>query len=241
MPRLLSHSVKTDKGIRVGVGTAVMYLSPADLSGRNVCPMATAGCRAACLHDAGMLAFRKAQSAQQWRTSFFHEDRAGFLERLHLEIALHVAACDRAGLRPAVRLNGTSDLRWERIAPDLFDTFRAVTFYDYTKLPNRRDLSRNYSLTFSLAEGPRSWRDHLTALETMNVAVVLRGAGTSRHPVAFPRMWRGRQLLDGDKSDVRFLDRPRRGAYVGLRPKGRALRDLSGFVHDLHEREKHAC
>ncbi len=234
LPRtLLSHSTKTEKGLKQGVGTAVMYLSPADLSGKNVCPMSTAGCRAACLHDAGMLKFAKSQQAQQKRTAWFHADRLSFRVRLGQEINVHAKACERNGLVPAVRLNGTSDLRWERIYPDLFETYPDVRFYDYTKIPNRRDLPSNYTLTFSLAESSRSWSDHVTALDLYNVAVVLRGCGTSRHPLPFPETWNGRPLIDGDMSDVRFLDDPRSGAYVGLRPKGRALRDDSGFVRDV--------
>ncbi len=227
---LLSDSVKTLKGLKVGVGTAVMYLAPAGMSGHQICALRTAGCEAACLHDSGMLRFRNAQAAQLKRTWYFFEHRAEFIGMLEREIAAHEAKCRRDGLRPAVRLNGTSDLKWEKLEPELFRTFRRVKFYDYTKVPNRRDLPANYSLTFSLAEGERSWAHHELALESMNVAVVLSGCGSSRWPKPFPKTWHGRKLIDGDTNDVRFADKPRSGAYVGLRPKGRAARDESGFV-----------
>jgi hypothetical protein len=89
-------------------------------------------------------------------------------------------------------------------------------------------------LTFSLAEGDRSWRAHEVALSNgMNVAVVLSGAGDSRYPRPFPKMWNGRRLIDGDRTDLRFLDRPKRGAYVGLRAKGDARKDRTGFVYPV--------
>ncbi len=233
--RLLSHSVKTDKGVKThGIGTAVMYLAPGNLSGREVCPMRTE-CFDFCLHDSGMLGFAKSQAAQLARTAMFWDDRAAFVAQLEREIAAHVRQCHRLGLAPAVRLNGTSDIRWERMAPSLFDTFANVPFYDYTKLPNRRDLPSNYTLTFSLSETERSWDHHALALDSMNVAVVLAGCGSSRYPKPFPREWNGRRVIDGDLHDVRFLDAPLAGAYVALRPKGRATKaEVGGFVRDAY-------
>lgn len=234
MTRLLSHSVKTDKGVKThGIGTAVMYLAPAWLSGKNTCAMHTKECAAVCLHDSGMLGFRQAQAAQLARTEIFWTARADFLAMLEREIATHVKQCARLGLKPAVRLNGTSDIRWERIAPDLLETFSAIPFYDYTKLPNRRDLPPNYTLTYSLSETELSWSHHLRALEEMNTAVVLAGCGSSRYPKPFPKTWNGRRVIDGDLHDVRYLDRPSHGAYVALRPKGKATKvTVGGFVKD---------
>ncbi len=112
--------------------------------------------------------------------------------------------------------------------------FPRVPFYDYTKLTNRRELPANYHLTYSLAEGDVNWRGHLVAFRRgMNCAVVLRGCGISRYPKPFPPTWNGRPLVDGDTSDLRFLDP--RGVYIGLRAKGRALTDLTGFVRNANE------
>jgi hypothetical protein len=195
--------------------------------------MSSEGCRAVCLHDSGMLGFKKSQAAQLARTELFWQDRATFVATLEREIHSHVKQCTRLGLSPAVRLNGTSDIRWERIAPSLFDTFAGVPFYDYTKLPNRRDLPSNYTLTFSLSETDRSWTHHELALGSMNVAVVLAGCGSSRYPKPFPATWNGRRVIDGDLHDVRYLDSPAVGAYVALRPKGRASKaEVGGFVKD---------
>jgi hypothetical protein len=62
-----------------------------------------------------------------------------------------VRICERDNLRPAVRLNGTSDIAWEREWRELFDMFPQVQFYDYTKDPSRLAYSHylptNYHLT----------------------------------------------------------------------------------------------
>lgn len=195
--------------------------------------MSTAGKSGDALADANAI-----QRARVRRTLEYFADRDAFLLRLRDEVARFVKSCKRAGFVPAVRLNGTSDLRFERFAigedPSIMCAFPDVQFYDYTKIGNRRDLPANYHLTYSLAEGARNWSGHLDALANgYGVAVVLRGCGDSAHPLPFPATWYGgRQLIDGDESDLRFTDPP--AVYVGLRAKGRAKQDASGFVFDAH-------
>jgi hypothetical protein len=140
------------------------------------------------------------------------------------ELRQHVERAARHGLRPAARLNGTSDIPWESVDPALFDEFRATVFYDYTKAPHR--IARpmpNYSLTFS-----RSETNEADALATLarggNVAVVFdvpRGA-------PLPASWNGYPVHDADVHDLRFLDPA--GSVAGLRAKGPAKRDNTGFV-----------
>ena len=259
---LTTGNPKTLKGEKKGYLTAILHLAPHTLSGYNVCPMATEGCAAACLNTAGRGGMgldaaehiqhaadhdhlNTIQRARIRRTKWYFEDRAGFMAQLVKEIRAHLRKCEREGLIPAIRLNGTSDLRWENVAvanddnpgvpdsyPNVMAMFPDVQFYDYTKLPNRKNLPANYHLTYSLAEGEQNYRGHLVALANgYNVAVVLRGAGDAAHPKPFPAQWNGRDLIDGDESDLRFLDGKRN--YVGLRAKGRAKQDTSGFVHDL--------
>jgi hypothetical protein len=238
---------KTDKGRKYGYLTAILHLAPAKLSGHNVCPSATPGCTAACLNTAGHggigLATRgdnSVQVARRRRTDYLFADRGGFLDQLEREIKRHLRRAEAADLTPCIRLNGTSDLRWETLAArggtTILDRFPGLTFYDYTKRTDRRDLPPNYTLTFSLAETAKSWDDHLAALDLgLSVAVVLSGAGDSVRPRPFPAEWNGRQLVDGDLSDLRFLDPP--SAYVGLRAKGRAKTDQTGFVYPVNRRE----
>ena len=65
------------------------------------------------------------------KTIYFAKDRANFLKQLIKEIRLHAEKCKREGYTPAVRLNGTSDVSWERFVLEMFPN---VQFYDYTKI-----------------------------------------------------------------------------------------------------------
>lgn len=254
MELLTLSNPKTDKGAKLGYATAVLHLSPARAGGvvlrsgriANVCASATPGCEAACLNTAGRGGIgpttkgdNAIQRARRERTRMYLEDRSAFLAQLVDEIARHIRRAERVGLVPVVRLNGTSDIRYESVRLDgatIFERFPDVQFYDYTKHANRRDLPPNLDLTFSLAETERSRREAELAIRSgMRVAVVLRGAGDSVHPRPFPDEWNGRRLVDGDVSDLRFLEPA--GVYVGLRAKGRARNDASGFVYPLDWKE----
>jgi hypothetical protein len=175
--------------------------------------------------DGTELPANRIQAARVGRTQLFFNDRQGFLARLTREIAAHVRRAERLGLRPAVRLNGTSDLPWERIAPEVFAQFPDVQFYDYTASVERataRNLPANYSLTFSRKEGRDA--DALRVLRANGTAaVVFRG-----HDL--PAAWGGFPVVDGRIHDLRFLDP--RGVVVGLSALGRARYDASGFVVD---------
>lgn len=240
---------KVAKGLKVGVSTAILHLMPADGSGLQVCPNATDGCRAACLNRAGRGGMNldaddlnAIQRARRRRTLWFFARRAEFMDRLVSELTRHEAKSRAAGLIPAARLNGTSDIAFERIPverngrryPNIMRAFPRMRFYDYTKRTDRRDLPRNYHLTFSLAENNDAAAE-LALAAGINVAVVLsspeiiRRAGTRYARLApLPDSWNGRRVIDGDESDVRFRDP--HGVYVGLRAKGRAVNDQTGFV-----------
>jgi hypothetical protein len=227
---LLGSNPKVVKGVKRGYATAIMHLSPSDRSGLQTCSNATAGCRAACLNTAGRGGvFAKGetdnsiQRARRRKTHWFFARRAEFMTQLDREIQNHVKLSAAKGLVPCIRLNGTSDIRWETIrdanGTTVFDRHPSVTFYDYTKHPDR-DVSDipNYSLTFSLAESNDS-SAKLAAANGLNVAVVFKSV---------PAEFLGRPVVDGDESDLRFLDPS--GVVVGLKAKGAAKQDTSGFV-----------
>lgn len=228
---------KTLKGGEFGVWTAILHLAPANLSGVEVCQYRTKGCTAACLNTAGRGGMFRAgattnviQECRKRRTRFLHESPGLFLATLRQDIAAH---CDNAralGLSPAVRLNGTSDLPVESWG--IIESFPDVPFYDYTKNPLRMaaflrgEMPRNYHLTFSLAETTANRLAAFAALENGgNVAAVF----ATKKGDALPQEWRGFPVIDGDATDLRFWDR-QGGVIVGLRAKGRAKHDTTGFV-----------
>ena len=225
---------KTAKGEAAGYFTAILHLAPANVAGLGtVCPMATAGCKAMCLNTAGRGGIFKAdawtntiQEARKRRTRLYFKNRAYFVEALAYDIGRHINAAQRLHLTPAIRINGTSDL--PGLAREMAQRFPNVQFYDYTKIPRpwERTLP-NYHLTFSRSE--HNWSGALSAAEQamrhgVNVAVVFSTPRGRPLPSYFGRYL----VIDGDKHDLRFLDP--RGVVVGLRAKGRARRDTSGFV-----------
>ena len=240
---LLSVGVdaKTIKGEKFGYLTGILYLSPADLSGVNLCSMAEkAGCKFGCLNMAGRGQFNSVQTARLNKTKYFLNDRNGFMNDLARDIGKLVKKANKLGLIPVVRLNGTTDIRWEDISfkhkgipweqePEtIFEMFSHVQFMDYTKIPNRKDIPSNYDLTFSFSGADTFKKYNKQAINSgKRMAVVFR---TSEE---IPEYFEGMQVVNGDESDLRFLDP--QGVVVALYAKGRARKDSSGFVIDSHK------
>lgn len=237
--------------------TAIMYLAPFTLAGTNVCPMAEqAGCVAGCLNTAGRGAYSNVQIARIAKTKRYLKSRTDFMAELVNDLERFVSYCQRKGVKPAVRLNGTSDIQWEVAhyasrgdqRGSVFELFPEVQFYDYTKVYKRvyRALPSNYSLVLSYSEANQAYADKViaAALDTgANVAVVYRNKATRDALVSPALEGRGgviqnslhgtseslsREVFNGDDTDLRFLDPT--GVIVGLYAKGRAKTDTSGFV-----------
>lgn len=212
------------KGEKKGYMSFVLHLAPADLSGHETCPKRTAGCTAACLNTAGRGGmFKKGettnaiQQARIRKTKMFFDQREEFLATLEKDIRLGIKQAEKKGLIPCFRLNGTSDISWEKYG--IIEKFPEVQFYDYTKVRNRKvGHLKNYHLTFSKADG-NDMDVRLAANEGMNVAAVFDKV---------PETYIGRQVIDGDETDLRFLDP--KGVIVGLKAKGKAKKDTTGFV-----------
>jgi hypothetical protein len=247
----IDANAKTVKGQSKGYMTAVLYLAPADVSGFNVCPMAEmAGCIAGCLNTAGRggMAPGKAlmaphgrivpdnaiQRARIARTRLYFEDRPAFMAQLVKEIFAFIKKADKAGLTPAIRLNGTSDLPWHRIPvtihgnkyDSVMDYFCGVQFYDYTKITKRAAEPRpkNYHITLSFSAANADYMHTVTAAAIntgVSMAVVFRNKQLPDTFLNFP-------VINGDETDLRFTDPA--GVVVGLYAKGNARRDTSGFV-----------
>ena len=226
---------KTIKGNGQDYITAIQYMTPHITLGKNLCPMAeTAGCLRGCLNTAGRGQMNCVQAARQRKAIAFVSDQKAYVEQLAIDIARFEKWSTRKGLKPAIRLNGTTDIRWENISvmyngklhENIFSAFPNVQFYDYTKIANRRLNIVNYHLTFSYsAANARYIREVEKAISRgMSVAVVFRDKEN------IPSRFLGMPTVDGDKNDMRFLDPAR--VVVALYAKGRAKFDQTGFVVD---------
>lgn len=238
MRKILGTSTKVRWGEKIGVYTVVAYLSPAREAGVNMCPF-SAGCAAVCLgHSTGHLSYPYNRQCRIAKTLYWHLFRADFLAQLNAEIALHAVKARIKGMIPAVRLNGSSDVLWERFGVP--QAHPGIRFYDYTKIPGRA-VPSNYHLTFSIDEQPDSIQRSRHYLDSGgSAAVVVQSEdGTSRKSAKAAAAYvisNGFPLLpnypttSGDDSDVRFRDA---GSVVVLYAKGPATRDRSGFVQRL--------
>ena len=239
MKLLSTGNPKVLKGMSQGYNTYILHLAPANLSGYETCAKRTLGCTDACLNLAGRGGMFKRgentnviQQARIRKTKMFFENRVEFMTTLVKDIELGIKQSKKMELVPVFRLNGTSDLSWEKyevvrngqLFRNIFTAFPEVQFYDYTKILGRKIKEySNYQLTFSAADGNDS--DVLKAMnEGLNVAVVFGIKKTLPMPVDYLN----RPVFNGDESDLRFLDP--KGVIVGLYAKGKAKKDTTGFV-----------
>lgn len=224
MKLLGTGNSKTVKGEKKGWTTYVMYLSPhkQNSKGRNLCSHASVGCAESCLFTAGRGRFSNVKQARMNKTELFINSRELFMTKLIMEITAIQKKHLKLGTNFCIRLNGTSDIPFENITyqgKNIFELFSRVQFYDYTKNPKRMSTAlSNYHLTFS-----RSETNHKECLELIdkgyNVAVVFNEV---------PQRYSNIEVIDGDEDDLRFLDDE--FVVVGLKAKGDARKDLTGFV-----------
>ena len=209
--------------------SVIMHLAPSDLADgkRTVCPYAKiAKCEEPCLNTAGRGGvFPSIQQARIRKTLLFLNEYETFMQYLIEDINKFIRACAKKDKKPAVRLNGTSDIQWEQQrykGKTVLEMFPQVQFYDYTKIPTRKiEGISNYHLTWSYSEANEKYSKLFDKVPN-NKAVVFRNF--------LPSMFRDVKVIDGDLHDMRFLDEP--NVVVGLKAKGKAKKDYSGFVID---------
>ena len=201
----------------------------------SICPMSgpnMANCQGPCLVHAGMSAvFPSVNISRKKKTDLFQNDQKLFLEILDKDIKKFIRDCKKDGTTACIRLNGTSDIDYERLID--MESYNAI-FYDYTKRPNRlnKKLPKNYYLTVSYSQATDRYQniveDALKKHPDINIAVAFRDK--KKIPVSFL----GRPVVDGNKDDLRFLDPA--GSIVGLYARGEeAKKDRSGFVVDAND------
>ena len=99
----ISSDAKTVKGLKLGFLTGILYLTPSDLSGQQVCPMAKlAECEAPCLFSAGRGAFTSVQIARLSKTDWFFNDRESFMLELIDSVFALIRQAMRQSLTPVV-------------------------------------------------------------------------------------------------------------------------------------------
>lgn len=227
--RLLSAGISNAKTKKNELKTFILYLAPytQNYKGVNICPNASKGCALACLFTAGRGAFNNVQSARINKTNFYIEDKSLFIKKLAGEIIKETAKAKKKGEKIAFRLNGTSDIDFiyllEKYAGlNIEDLNPHTIFYDYTKVLGKIKKyikHPNYILTFSRAEDNET--ETLQALQMgANVSAVFSDD--------LPASYKGFKVVDGDTSDLVMLNHS--GVILGLRAKGKARKDNSGFT-----------
>jgi len=231
----IDTNAKTVKGQKEGFLTGILYMAPANLSGYNTCSMAAiAQCDVACLNTAGLGGvYTSIQEARIKKARLYFEHRALFMHNIVLDIKKLIAAASKKGFIPLVRLNGTSDIKWENVPltvdgidyPNIMSVFPDLQFYDYTKIANRVDLPKNYDITFSYS-GVLKYQKYVNiALQNkMRIAVVFRSEKQ------IPAKFLGLNCVSGDNTDIRHIEAG--NIIVALYAKGKAKKDRTGFVVD---------
>ena len=214
----------------------ILHLTPDRLADgkRTVCAWSTQGCRDMCLNTAGRsqvtgkldpinLRMYRIHRARISKTMKWLDERNMFLRELKRELDLLATRALRKGYAAVARLNGTSDIPWESHID--MEHYR-IQFYDYTKSLNRMQrwlkgmMPKNYYLIYSRSELTSDRTIRMICAKRGNVAVVFKDE--------LPKTYLGIRVINGDNHDFRFLDN--RGVIVGLKAKGRAKKDTSGFV-----------
>ena len=237
---LLSKGSTNAKTSKNSLDTFILYLAPAtqNSKGADLCPYRSKGCTAACLFTAGRGKFGSVKDARINRTEFLLADSKTFLSQLALELKAINKRYLKKGQTAAIRLNGTSDrdfiyLLKKKCGLDVFK-LDALKFYDYTKDHHRikRYKGTDYVLTYSRAED-----NEAQALEVLKN----NGIVSAVFADTLPAIYKGFQVIDGDASDDQMINLKRylsnaggKGIILGLKAKGDAKKDTTGFVITEH-------
>ena len=249
-------SPKAIKANKYGYLNAIHYMAPYDIAGvGNLCPKATAGCRALCLGlwsgQAGMV---KDQSDTATQGNNVRLSRINKAQRFMTDRANYlldfVRAIDNARIRArrqrrklAVRPNGATDVAYEGIRFTIVRNAKgkamsvtlggqgALNIFEHYPRVQFVDYTK-IATRFNRAL-PTNYSLTLSHSETNESECITALRNGTNVAVVFagdkPQTWHGVRVIDGDQHDLRHLDP--KGVVVGLSPKGlKAKRDTSGFV-----------
>jgi len=224
----LSPGNTNAKTAKNSLKTFIMYLTPGTTNGVNLCPKASKNCLLVCLHTAGLAGiYPTINAARLAKTEQYLKDKPAFIRALSFEIMKQYNKAKKNGEQIAIRLNGTTDVDFVYLLQkyaglDIATLSPVVYFYDYTKILQkaiRYQAHPNYTVTFSRSESNQAETE--TAIKLgINVAAVFSGE--------LPATYLGAPVIDGDKSDILMIYN--KGVVLGLKAKGRAKKDTSGFV-----------
>jgi hypothetical protein len=229
---LISNGNTNAKTIKNESETYILYLSPYNLNstGKNICPFASKGCAEACLNTAGRGKFSNVQKARQRKTDLFFSDPNLFFSQLLSDLSKINKKAIKESKNIFIRLNGTSDLDFDKLLIRYTGlgllSFGALRFYDYTKDKNKAKNFARYSendiyrVTYSRKETDQDQEIETLLNYGVNVAVVFSND--------LPNNYLGFPVVNGDLTDLRFNDP--NGVVIGLKAKGKAKKDCSGFV-----------
>ena len=141
---ILTDPTHSPKGAKSTNPEYILYLAPVREAGTSVdmCPRATHGpngCASSCLYTAGRGKFASIRAGRVARTRFMVTYPAHFLVMVAGNLKAIAKRSRNAGTSPWVRLNGTSDVPWERSQAGRqlirYGQSLGIGFGDYTKFP----------------------------------------------------------------------------------------------------------
>lgn len=222
--KLLGRNGNT-KLVKTSKGQDILLAGLSMMPTRELCPSSKAAeCFEDCIKNSGLAAvFTSVNEARQRKTDWFLEDQEGFLIRYKRELTNLIKLAKKHGKQPVVRSNVFSDVAWEELG--IPQAFPEIFWYDYTKRAARiGNTPDNYELMFSYSGAPKYQKQVEIALQTdVPIAVVFKNG--------MPKEFLGREVIDGDKSDLKNLQA--RNKVVGLKLKGNeAKKSNSPFIID---------
>lgn len=235
---LVSKGTSNAKTVKNSEETWIMYISPYDLNsyGKTVCSDSTEGCRTGCLgpHSGRALLFQMITQARIRKTDLYFSDRQAFCNMLVKDMIRLSNRATKKGIKIQVRLNGTSDLDFiailkNRTGADI-RTLPGLSFYDYTKQIGKfkKYQGTDYKLTFSRSESNQA--ECIEAIKVGPVAVVFDTKKGKDLPAVYSfDNVNYYPVIDGDKADDLMMNL-KAGFILGLRAKGKAKEDQTGFV-----------